>query len=94
MAGEPAEKLMLFNGKTKDGLVAIGPLKDSASRARSSAAAPKGALVTSHPDFKRYVKTQYTIALNKNGGGTKMRGKLSETASGLAFVFFLRLRAP
>ena len=68
IAGEPAEKLMLFNGNTKDGLVAIGPLKDSASRARSSAAAPKGASVTSHPDFKRYVKTQYTIALEKNGG--------------------------
>ena len=66
--GEPAEKLMLFNGNTKDGLVAIGPLKDSASRARSSAAAPKGASVTSLPDYKRYVKTQYTIALNKNGG--------------------------
>ena len=68
IAGEPAEKLMLFNGNTKDGLVAIGPLKDSASRARSSAAAPKGASVTSLPDYKRYVKTQYTIALNKNGG--------------------------
>ena len=24
--------------------------------------------MTSLPDFKRYVKTQYTIALNKNGG--------------------------
>ena len=59
---------MLFNGKTKDGLVAIGPLKDSTSHARSSAAAPRGALVTSLPDFKRFVKTQYTIALNKNGG--------------------------
>ena len=69
MAGEPAEKLMLlFNGNTKDGLVAIGPLKDSASRARSSAAAPKGASVTSLPDHKRNVKTQYAIALNKNGG--------------------------
>ena len=68
IAGEPAEKLMLFNGNTKDGLVAIGPLKDSASRARSSAAAPKGASVTSLPDYKRYVKTQYTIELNKNGG--------------------------
>ena len=85
---------MLFNGKTKDGLVAIGTVKDSTSRACSSATAPRGASVTSLPDFSRYVKTQYTIALNKNGGGTKMRGKLSETASGLAFVFFLRSRAP
>ena len=49
---------MLFNGKTKDGLVAIGPLKDSTSRARSSATAPRGASVTSLPDLKRYVKTQ------------------------------------
>jgi hypothetical protein len=47
-----AEELMLFNGKTKDGLVAIGPLKDSASRARSSAPVPKVASLTSLPEYQ------------------------------------------
>jgi hypothetical protein len=57
LMGESVDGVMLLNGSGKETLAAIFKPKDSASRARSSAAV-KAVSVTDLPDFKRFVKTQ------------------------------------
>jgi hypothetical protein len=63
LAGESADGLMLFNGYDRESLTAICKLKDSASRARSSAVA-KAASVIDLSDFKRFVKAQCATGLS------------------------------